>query len=644
MKKRGKKGKGKKKVPQKGDPDYLTPTQLRNRRKRRAKKLQKEQEEGGQGRGTKSSPGSSKDGTVRDDPGELSDPSMRYIADPTKAPVVQAARRYFRPILRDAAAPEFEVHLGPLRGWRTVAKLAVRPDRRDEAGKKAKVAVGLFSPGTHALLPVPDCPAHHPSINRAVECVTRACHEVGVAPYRESGTSNAFVGEEDEDGADDDDNASGALHGNDSESEVERGTGQLRYLSINVARETGAVQITLVWNGRPPDDDRHPADADGKKRGRGSKRTCDGAVDDPVLQRLVAKLIAMSGDGTDDNSRSIENRKDASSSGEATPGSKPGDGPPAKKRRRRGRREGKSDADAVSTTGSLPEKSDGNDNPGNNRSGKNPSVDKGGNKPRLELHSLWINYNPSWKHSNAIFSYDPSCWKHVHGPRAITEHLTFAKTTDGRSNGSEGGGSLADPKPAAFPIPLAFPPNVFRQANLDAFADVVGRIRERMQRFRDDADDDDVSCVELYGGVGTIGLHLADVVSSLASSDENPNNAKCFDESVRSLPAEIRPKLSYVRKSAAEMVDSERGLFEKSRAIVVDPPRKGLDAEVVDYLCGDDCETTDLVVYVSCGFRAFQRDCDALTTSGRWKVEFAEGYLLFPGSDAIETLAFFVRA
>ena len=50
------------------------------------------------------------------------------------------------------------------------------------------------------------------------------------------------------------------------------------------------------------------------------------------------------------------------------------------------------------------------------------------------------------------------------------------------------------------------------------------------------------------------------------------------------------------------------------------------------------------VRYASCGFQAFQRDCDALMRSGRWKVAYAEGNLLFPGSDAIETLAFFVLA
>ena len=49
-----------------------------------------------------------------------------------------------------------------------------------------------------------------------------------------------------------------------------------------------------------------------------------------------------------------------------------------------------------------------------------------------------------------------------------------------------------------------------------------------------------------------------------------------------------------------------------------------------------------LLVYVRCGFKAFRRDCDVLVKGG-WTLEHAEGHVLFPGSDAIETLAFFVR-
>ena len=149
-------------------------------------------------------------------------------------------------------------------------------------------------------------------------------------------------------------------------------------------------------------------------------------------------------------------------------------------------------------------------------------------------------------------------------------------------------------------------------------------------------------CVELYGGVGTIALNLSDAVSHIVSSDENPNNLKCFQDSVKQLPAEIQPLLDYKQKNAADMVTSESDLFQKCDLLVLDPPRKGLEDEVVDYLCKGHCSSIKLLVYVSCGFQAFQRDCDALLASGRWRVEFAEGHVLFPGSDAVETLAFFV--
>ncbi len=162
--------------------------------------------------------------------------------------------------------------------------------------------------------------------------------------------------------------------------------------------------------------------------------------------------------------------------------------------------------------------------------------------------------------------------------------------------------------------------------------------------------DNDVTCVELYGSVGTIGLHVSDLVldlvSSLVCSDENPNNGRCFADSVLSPPPDVQLRLAYLRKNAADIITTELPLLRGCCVLINDPHRKGLDVEVVDYLCREGWRggNMKLVVYVSCGFRAFQRDCDTLMRSGRWKFAFAEGYLLSPGSDAIETLAFFVPA
>lgn len=486
----------------------------------------------------------------------------------------------------------------------------------------------------------------------------RACHEVGVVPYQENGkkgnneASAAAAGAEEK----------VVANGCDGDNGVERGAGLLKYIAINVARETGAVQITLVWNTPPPTATSSSLSVDSETgnmtEGVGSKRKHDddddGTMSDPVLEKLVKKLISMSGnDNVDSNPSATGDEKDESAKAGEDASSKPIDEQSEpKKKRRRGRREG-----TFTTNNHGSTKNDTLTHSSNATSKSNKQSHPPPSKKNLNLHSLWINYNPSWKHSNAIFSFDSSCWHHVHGPRAIIERLTFGNNNNNarksKSNdANEGGGGplllLANPTPLDFPIPLNFPPNVFRQANLDAFQNIIGRIRERIQSLREEEEEDkrndNLACLELYGGVGTIGLHISDVVTSLVSSDENPNNLKCFTESVRELPAHIRSRLVYRKKNAADMVASEGALFRKSKVLIVDPPRKGLDIEVVDYLCREGYKTMKLVVYVSCGFAAFQRDCDALRKSGRWKVEFAEGYLLFPGSDAIETLAFFVPA
>jgi tRNA/tmRNA/rRNA uracil-C5-methylase (TrmA/RlmC/RlmD family) len=102
----------------------------------------------------------------------------------------------------------------------------------------------------------------------------------------------------------------------------------------------------------------------------------------------------------------------------------------------------------------------------------------------------------------------------------------------------------------------------------------------------------------------------------------------------------------------------------------VDPPRKGLDKEVLDALCNGPSNSNaggrrktqkksyqrptghpfpapgclssgSKLVYISCGFKAFQRDTSCLLANGRWRLIFAEGHVLFPGADHVETVAIF---
>lgn len=475
---REKKRRSNKHAPKPGDEGYKTCTQLRNARKRRAKKQKK---------------ANKKD----------KDPSQLFLANPKGAPIVQTAQSFFK-----KHDTEFGITMGPTKGWRTVAKLAARPSVDGE------VSIGLFAPNSHTLIPVPECVAHHPSINSAVTMLENLCRQENVEAFDES-----------------------------------TGNGYLRHVAINVERATGKVQITLVWNSRPYTE--ASVEDEGKQ----------------VLDTLCKVLIASGG----------------RSSG---------------RKRRRGR-EIRQHFDEEKSS-----------------------------RPRemFELHSLWVHYNSNWKHSNSIFSTErgSECWEHRYGPRCITETLKLKKSGMEHS------------------VSLQFSPHVFRQANLDAFANIVGRIRNRLSKFMREHQKNEQNralpvFVELYGGVGTIGLHIADLCSSLVSSDENPFNETCFNESASELPADIAQHVSYKSMNATSMVQS--GALEIADVVIVDPPRKGLDEDVLQSLCS--VSSPKLLVYVSCGFEAFQRDCATLLSS-KWNLDHAEGHLLFPGSDAIETLAFFV--
>lgn len=124
------------------------------------------------------------------------------------------------------------------------------------------------------------------------------------------------------------------------------------------------------------------------------------------------------------------------------------------------------------------------------------------------------------------------------------------------------------------------------------------------------------------------------------------------------------PKATYMVASAAQALTSGQALG--ADILIVDPPRKGLEDEVLDELCkpfnpNQPCVespvmlhlphysvnwTNDVqtLIYVSCGFDALARDCEKLISSGGgWKLESATGYILFPGSNHVETLCIFRR-
>ena len=74
--------------------------------------------------------------------------------------------------------------------------------------------------------------------------------------------------------------------------------------------------------------------------------------------------------------------------------------------------------------------------------------------------------------------------------------------------------------------------------------------------------------------------------------------------------------------------------------VIADPPRKGLDRELVEYLREQPPER---LVYVSCGLESFLADTQRLTASSAMQLSDLRVFNLMPYTEHVETVACFER-
>ncbi|MDP1836446.1 MAG: hypothetical protein Q8K75_11055 [Chlamydiales bacterium] len=213
-------------------------------------------------------------------------------------------------------------------------------------------------------------------------------------------------------------------------------------------------------------------------------------------------------------------------------------------------------------------------------------------------HSIWINANPS--RDNVIFGQE---WQLIMG-----EEWLWEKVGD---------------------VQIAFMPASFAQANLDLFDQILQQIQTLVP--------DNSRVVEFYCGAGTIGLNLLSNGVQLNCCELNPTSEACFHRSIEKLPASLQEQVTFRTASANQCMD----WIPNADVVIVDPPRKGIDPALLKVLIKPQ-STLKQLIYVSCGWRAFQSDCDALLEAG-WQIASATLYVLFPGTNQIELLISFQR-
>ncbi|CAN6464832.1 unnamed protein product [Victoria cruziana] len=411
-----------------------------------------------------------------------------------RPPLLSEAKEFFN----RHGVSDLSFDSGLLWGWRCRAKLAVR-------GSAKEPVIGLYEEGTHNVVGIPFCRAHHPSINAAVELLKQGIALFNVQPYDE-----------------------------------DSGTGELRYVQMAVttydtslpASERylkGKVQISLVWNSRS----------------------------------------------------------------EKSPGVEK--------------------ADALS--GFL--------------------WRRGGQSSSYHLiHSVWINFQTS--STNVIFG---NKWRHIIGERDLWERV---------------GG-----------IDISLAPSSFGQANTKAFDSLL----HKMQRYVPFGE----NVVDLYAGAGVIGLSLAVTrkCRSVKCLEVNKEAKLSFERSISRLPKSFDGSISWHHTDVAT---EPLYWLEGSDIVVVDPPRKGLHPSLIEALqklpssskksvqmtgsstgkreekrpwvlqAREACAELNnssahggqswphTLIYISCGWETFKKDCEYLVSNKIWRLEKAHAFNFFPGT------------
>jgi 23S rRNA (uracil1939-C5)-methyltransferase len=141
------------------------------------------------------------------------------------------------------------------------------------------------------------------------------------------------------------------------------------------------------------------------------------------------------------------------------------------------------------------------------------------------------------------------------------------------------------------------------------------------------------SVVDAYCGIGTLSLPLAQKTRRVIG--------------IESLPAAVHQARGNAQFNRVENVEFVQGAvedilpsLETPDIVLLDPPRKGCDARVLETL-GQKCPQR--IVYISCNPATLARDLQQLTASGHYTISCLRAADFFPQTPHVETIAFLTR-
>lgn len=173
---------------------------------------------------------------------------------------------------------------------------------------------------------------------------------------------------------------------------------------------------------------------------------------------------------------------------------------------------------------------------------------------------------------------------------------------------------------------MYLPSGSFFQTNLTMVPHVLERMREVL------ADRSVRTAADVYGGVGTFGLHLASSLDRMTLVELDP---VAVDAARRTAAAWGLENVDFVSRHAEQALPE----LDALDLVIVDPPRSGLGTAVTTALIGN---SVPLVLYVSCSPLSLARDLAELQAGG-YHISSLELFDFYPQTYHVEGLAVLER-
>ena len=212
-----------------------------------------------------------------------------------------------------------------------------------------------------------------------------------------------------------------------------------------------------------------------------------------------------------------------------------------------------------------------------------------------ELHSLWWNGNP--QRANTILG---PAWQHLNGPGAIVEDVAGCE--------------------------IVFPPGAFGQSHPE--------LAERIAQSAQHCVPDGARVAEFHAGCGPLGIGLLRRAERVTFNEVNEAALDGLARGIARRPEAERARTLVRAGPASQQLD----LLADADAVIVDPPRSGLEPALLDALCATPPER---LVWVSCGLESFLAQAALLLERSPLRLRGLEAYALFPFTEHVETLAHF---